>query len=576
VRMRTVFVPYMLLSDSEVADEEEERERREAGDEERTVVLCVEIENTGESGSNVDFVVESIDINVSGGGATTTLIGWKENGSTKKGIFPLRVGRMDQYNLLYALSFLHPPEDEDLITPSGRDAGRELQRAIAIHINGKPAIVESDIQKETYPTDSFSSRWNCVLDLSPQQSRKRPISEQSLAGPKAPEALPEPASPFPMTTTPAPVTPVYASSAPPTAAPAVVAGSKRQTTMLSQIVTSQALRLSGAPKQGENSNRASLPAMHLNVTGVGGGIAPPPSTAPVPAPLSTATNSNKYLPPSVLNQQNFLRSPTTYTYGEAKATDIAASVLSSPPLPMIESPPASATSPGIPPVTPAYPAYPTAAAAASYYQNPPGSAGPMSFQRFGTSAAGASRLGPSVEIRRERGQVGFGAGGGGGGDIPPTPGPLVIPSGIPGGASAGGGFGTPGLSDQQAYYFQQHQQQQQQNMLYFPGPEQQKATSSNDPIVVSVGLVHSASTLSRPGLGRRILPLDRFSLDIFVFNKSGWTRRMEIGYPDRRVLAAAAGAANAVGNAPGGVRRRENGIGAGVGVIPLENRIRVG
>ncbi|KAG6869442.1 hypothetical protein C0992_003125, partial [Termitomyces sp. T32_za158] len=51
VRMRTVFVPSVLLPDEEMNsnldDGQEERERREAGNEERTVVLCVEIENSG-------------------------------------------------------------------------------------------------------------------------------------------------------------------------------------------------------------------------------------------------------------------------------------------------------------------------------------------------------------------------------------------------------------------------------------------------------------------------------------------------------------------------------------------------
>ena len=54
VRMRAVFVPYVLLPETEgtlaeLDGAEKERERR-GGSAERTVVLCVEIENSGESG----------------------------------------------------------------------------------------------------------------------------------------------------------------------------------------------------------------------------------------------------------------------------------------------------------------------------------------------------------------------------------------------------------------------------------------------------------------------------------------------------------------------------------------------
>ena len=61
-RMRAVFVPNVLLLETqgtlaELDDAEKERERREAGSAERTLVLCVEIENSGKSGIGVGVVV---------------------------------------------------------------------------------------------------------------------------------------------------------------------------------------------------------------------------------------------------------------------------------------------------------------------------------------------------------------------------------------------------------------------------------------------------------------------------------------------------------------------------------------
>src|SRR5262249_5428916 len=110
VRMRTVFIPYVLLP----GIGEDDDERREAGSEERTVVLCVEIENTGESGAG--FSIEDVDIDIGGEGATATLIGWGDKGfaaGQDAKVFPLLLRTIEQYNLLYAVSFVHP-SDADL------------------------------------------------------------------------------------------------------------------------------------------------------------------------------------------------------------------------------------------------------------------------------------------------------------------------------------------------------------------------------------------------------------------------------------------------------------------------------
>ncbi|KAF8872471.1 hypothetical protein BD779DRAFT_343814 [Infundibulicybe gibba] len=61
------------------------------------------------------------------------------------------------------------------------------------------------------------------------------------------------------------------------------------------------------------------------------------------------------------------------------------------------------------------------------------------------------------------------------------------------------------------------------------------------------------------GLTRKIFPRDYFTLDIFVFNQSTWTRRFEVSWPDAR---------HSRGQGAGG--------GGNPGVISLDNRVRVG
>ncbi|KAF8868627.1 hypothetical protein BD779DRAFT_1593722 [Infundibulicybe gibba] len=56
-----------------------------------------------------------------------------------------------------------------------------------------------------------------------------------------------------------------------------------------------------------------------------------------------------------------------------------------------------------------------------------------------------------------------------------------------------------------------------------------------------------------------IFPRDYFTLDIFVFNQSTWTRRFEVSWPDAR---------HSRGQGAGG--------GGNPGVISLDNRVRVG
>ena len=185
--MRAVFVPYVLLPETEgtlaeLNNAEKERERREAGSAERTVVLCVAIENSGESGIGSGVVVEKVDVKIGGEGAKATLIGWGEGGfnsDAAKKTFPLRIGPLVQYNFLYAVLFLRSLDEMDAFSfvraaGVGGPPQSDLQHAVTINIFGKPYIPprpSTGTSPLLYPTNTFSLRRNCVFDLAAHQAQ---------------------------------------------------------------------------------------------------------------------------------------------------------------------------------------------------------------------------------------------------------------------------------------------------------------------------------------------------------------------------------------------------------------------
>ena len=224
VRMRTVFIPQLYIPGD--ADSEQR-----ATSEESTVVLCVEIENSGDSGAG--FSVDSVNVVISGEGAKIRLIGWGEGGASDSAkVFPLLMRPAEQYNLLYAVSFLRPAEA--LLTPDRTpESAAEFQRAVSINITGRPFIMgqpelppKDSLDSLTHPTAPFLSRWNCILDLTPRRDRDslQMLEDTSVA---SRNALPYPASPFPV---PSPNTKFAQEQAASVAQqPTPIAGSKRHT-----------------------------------------------------------------------------------------------------------------------------------------------------------------------------------------------------------------------------------------------------------------------------------------------------------------------------------------------------------
>jgi hypothetical protein len=462
--MRTVLVPYVLfpeahaaIPDSDVSElentEEWDRERREAGNDESTVVLCVEIENSGES--HMAFVVEGVDVFISGQGAKTTLIKWGDS----QNIFPLPIASMEQYNLLYAVTFVQPPDADD-VNAIGKKRAGELQRAVSITISGKPR--EDRGPFVVHPTKTFSSKWNCVLDLGVNINKDLPPDGSHSSNR---DALPTPASPFPG----------HGSASTLLATPtqprddqklSAVSGS-RQYTM--DATTMASGRIPKSPVNYRSSTAMLNPAF-IN-------------ERDSQQYMSPTGSSGLILPSAVMQQsQSYPRTPTSYTPKSGTPPPLAPPFgddlgLSSPP-----------------PITPAYPSFP----------NSPGVSTPVSQNPI---HGFHSSVGPSTEVRRGSG-------------------PQLL------GGNVSENFDSA-----------------------ISGEE------GGDPIIVSIGVLplekrESAQDL-RKGL---IFPSDKFTLDIFVFNKSSWMRRFEITHPDSRTSRKTGGQV--------GSQR--------LGIIPLENRIRVG
>ena len=548
VRMRTVFVPYFLLphkgqkkrksttngiataEDSDDDDDIESREQREAGNEEHTVVLSVEIENTfpdipAPTIPNYSFEVERAAVTVSGTGAKTVLVGWGDDDD----IFPVRIGPNEQVNLLYAVSFLRAPEVEELSTAPGTGgqagkrtsvasaaaAAQEMRRSVSINISVRPfdgpaASVRGDEEPLSYPTRTYASYWSCKLNFS---------SATNAAGVRSSEdgselvALPTPASPFPNMQGRIPTIVTQnvqdKSSRPPSLPIPNVAGSRRftSTTLDSPTFDGRHKAKSPVNYQGPTAmlNPANQPQSAIPLT------ADPRHPNPIITGSSPGGGSRAaFLPPSVAFQSTYARSPTTYTSPQDSYFSFAA-LQGQPQLDV-----AGPEEPGTP-RTPAYPAYPG---------SPPPVPPTPYWQAPLAQQTGAGAVGPTVDMRRDRGTMGAGS--------VPTPG-LTVP-------------GFPSNVEVSAEI-------------------ENRAEAGGQPIVVSVGLlptIREGTTKCKRRTSGDIYPLDQFTLDIFVFNQSSWTRRFEVSHPDER-------------------RKRRKGKGDGkksdggsLGILPLENRVRIG
>jgi hypothetical protein len=166
--MRTVILPQLLPLDAADDDDDD-------ADAERRIVLCVEVESGlgQEEGEADGYEIERIEVDVGGKGGKVDVEMVKSAKGTQ--IFPMRLGRVDQHNLLYAMS---PAANHDVNEGSMFGQGQgDLQRPVSITVIGRPYHTEDDDARR-YPAEPFSSRWNCTLDLA---SFHQPLSAASLS-----------------------------------------------------------------------------------------------------------------------------------------------------------------------------------------------------------------------------------------------------------------------------------------------------------------------------------------------------------------------------------------------------------
>ena len=516
VRMRTVFVPYVLLPETEgtvedLEETEKERARREAGSAEKTVVLCVEIENFGDMGQNAGFLVENVHVSIGGDGAKAILIGWGDHGFTPdaaKMMFPLRIGPSAQHNLLYAVTFIRPPEEVDTFSfarSTNNAAATDLHRSVTINIVGKPFFPNlsksrsliPDPSRFSYPTQAFSSRWNCVLDLSAQQTQPSDGLDANDPSHARGNVMPEPASPFPAYSlySGTPKQPYSAAGSTPLYS--ATAGSRRFTLAASSSFTNRTLKIltpnkSSNIRQADNDRDSLQMASSRPPSRIGGTVTPNPAAHYLRSPTTYSAP-----PPPLISFSNL----TLGHQGETEEDTLISGMETS--------------------TTPAFPPFPPK----STLPATPTSLGPISSSSHGN-------IGQSVEIKRNRGSLISG--------VPATPLPFVS-----------GAFGE-------------------QKLL----AKMQDSSSSGENIVVSVGLLPLPHINDGKevilGLGK-IYPLHVFTLDIFVFNQSLWPRRFEITCPEKRRRKR--GGIDISISDGGTEAARKMGY---PGVLPLESRVRIG
>ncbi|CAE6418721.1 unnamed protein product [Rhizoctonia solani] len=504
VRLLPAFVPHAFTDDDFA-------EYDETTGEEHSVVLSIELENSG--GQDSGFLVEKIQVTVNGEDTQTRLLG-----STN---FPLPLRSRDQYNLLYAVMFMLPPDLLD--AASGRTHNRRdsvpvtrdsfMHRVVTIIVTGRPFdlakhdMSSQDVQDLGMRTKPFDARWHCPLDLfaMSQQSAARSNRPQSMADSASAEPTrdiyPAPPSPFPSvmsqrrnTGTPYsannPLTGPFSGSSmtpdgssfssvfggPVELPSATVAGSKRHT-----IAGLASLAAKRASLPTSLSQRASTPVI-VPPAGL-----PRPGVAPkfMPMPPSVAVSAGLTPPPGT---NSFAQTQAQGTPTKGSPTASSHSSLAVP-------------SSGPTPVTPAFPAYPDAPLPSS-----PLSQAPMQ----GLMAS----IAPSLE--------------------------------------------PPARRDSLSRQDQGHRESLSDPLGL--GQRYTHAPPVLQPVLVSVSLLPPDG--SSDG---RIYPMNTFSLEIFVFNESDVVRRCEISCPARKRWRQEAAQ-----------RSQDEHPGNTAGILPLENHIRIG
>ena len=327
------------------------------------MALCVEVEGSGSDGGLYGFLIESLQVEVSGGsGASDVEIKLIDEGVS----FPVVLGSMDQFNFLYSVNFTGQPIDASpfapraivpptpvavsifaATSPSQRFSAKfgdvrasdllesipavpvkedsMWTRNVAIVVTGRPvklgeggkvstgearsltnrskqaaAVIHTPQSLcDSSPTASFSSRWNCTIDISPFALRAQSRTASFYPSPS------ETAGPLPATA----ISRFAAASAPlyrqPTKRPVLeaIAGSKRHTisglASLTAKTAETTVRNAQAATYRSVSSSRGLPSIPDAPTP--GATGPPRrffSTSP--APESSPVPKRASLPPTIV------------------------------------------------------------------------------------------------------------------------------------------------------------------------------------------------------------------------------------------------------------------------------------
>ncbi|CAE7066777.1 unnamed protein product [Rhizoctonia solani] len=456
VRLLPAFVPHAFTDDDFA-------EHDEATGEEHSVVLSIELENLG--GQDSGFLVEKVQVTVNGEDTQTRLLG-----STT---FPLPLRSRDQYNLLYAVMFMLPPDLLD--AASGRTHNRRdsipvtrdsfMHRVVTIIVTGRPFdlakhdMTSQDIQNLGMRTKPFDARWHCPLDLlaMSQQSSAKSNRMADASVDLARDIYPVPPSPFPSVMSQRRNTGTPQSSNNPLGAPFSAVSTTPDGSSFSSVfggpVELPSATVAGS-KRHTIAGLASLAAKRASLpTSINQRASTPIIVPPAGLPRPGAPQKFVPMPPSVA--AGLTPSPGTTSFIQSQGT------------PKVSPTTSSHGSLGVPtPVTPAFPAYPDAPLPSS-----PLSQAPVQ----GLMAA----ITPSLEPPARRDSL-----------------------------SRQDSSHRDSMSD----------------------PLGQRAHAPVlQPVLVSVSLLPPDGSSDE-----RIYPMNTFSLEIFVFNESDVVRRCEISCPARK------------------------------------------
>ncbi|CED82930.1 TRAPP II complex, Trs65 [Phaffia rhodozyma] len=246
LRMRTVYLPNLLTNAGQLEGQDlpdRTSEDEEGDEEERKIVMSVEVESTGgvtdEGDNSCGFEIETVEVLVGGGSSGVHLLEPFSSETPEcrdsvekeaaKSVFPLELRPLDQFSLLYVVSTTHleglstgsstaissGQSGPTLFPPGPTDPTHHRrqtsivpailsvvspERPVSIAVTGRPFIFRSSApsmdlpsteSEKHYLSSSFVSRWNCSLDLTHLDTglvNKR-ISVPALAGLAQPRGI---------------------------------------------------------------------------------------------------------------------------------------------------------------------------------------------------------------------------------------------------------------------------------------------------------------------------------------------------------------------------------------------------